>query len=220
MATWMKALAVASAAVVAVFPLFSQLAVAQAVPIPAGEELDEVELAKVEGEAAPVVIAKVIKLLKMAAKAVATIGTTTTLTVQRGCEKVVEMGTNLTLKASFTATATATQHPLATRMIGSGIMSATFTAANQGSLQDVLVAGASGMLGGAVGHGVGKLPFTQQSPLLTSFTTGFFTGAGFEAIYKAIDPHQPVTLREVAWAGLGGGVGSLGTDSLLLKPKP
>ncbi|MBC7093158.1 hypothetical protein H5T53_04015 [Candidatus Bipolaricaulota bacterium] len=236
MAAGKKAVVVALAAMVAAFPTFAQLSVVQAVPVPAGEELDDVELAKVEGEAAPLVawlapyIVKGATWAIKAAKLAAGAGTVAMTTMQKGCQKAVEVGTSLTLKGvslvqqgvslAQQGVSLAQQHPLATRTVGSGIASATSTALSGGSLQDVLVAGAAGMLGGATGHAVGKLPLAQQHPLPINVTTGFVTGAGFDAMYKAIDPHQPVTLRGVAVAGASAGLGSLGIEALLLRPKP
>ncbi len=106
----------------------------------------------------------------------------------------------------------ATQHPLATRTISSGISSAGFTAANGGDLKDILVSGASGVFGGAIGHGVSQLPISQQNSLLTSVATGAATSAGFEALYRALDPSKTLTLRDVSVAGAGGAVGSLVGD--------
>lgn len=62
MARWLKALAVALAAVVAVVPAFAQVGVAQAVQVPSsailpqGAELSDAELLEVDGEADPLTV--------------------------------------------------------------------------------------------------------------------------------------------------------------------
>ncbi len=219
MSRWTQVVAVALAAVVGVVPVFAQLSYAQAVQVaqtapvlPIGDEMDDAELAEVDGEVLFILkLAKVAKLAFMA-------GTVAATSVQKGCQRASEAVTSLTLRgvsSAEQAVMMAQQHPLATRMAGSSVASAVTTAANGGSLQDVVVAAASGALGGLAGHGVGKLPIAQQNPLPVSATTGFVTGAGFEAIYRALDPSTPVTLRDVAVAGFGGAVGSLGVDGLI-----
>ncbi len=225
MSRWIKVVAVALAAVVGLVPSFAQLGYAQAVPVaqtapvlPIGEEMDDAELAEVDGEVLltsvfilGLKLAKVAKLALMA-------GTVAATSVQKGCERASEAVTSLTMRGvSLTQQAVmmAQQHPLATRMVGSSVASAGTTAADGGSLQDVVVAAASGALGGLAGHGAGKLPIAQQNPLPVSATTGFVTGAGLDAIYRAVDPSRPVTLRDVTVAGLGGAAGSLGVDWLI-----
>jgi len=103
MPRWMKALAVAVAAVVGLVPAFAQVSYAQAVPIPAGEELDDAELATVEGEGIQVVFI-------WAKRAVATATPIATTTTQRGCQGAVELGRTLTLKGASVVD----QHKLAT----------------------------------------------------------------------------------------------------------
>ncbi len=218
MSKWMQVVVVALAAVVGLVPAFAQLSYAQAVPVsqtapvlPSGEEMDDAELAEVDGEILltsvfilGLKLAKVAKLALMAGTVVAT-------SVQKGCERASETVTSLAMRGqSF-----AQMHPLVTNVVGSGVASAGMTAAQGGRVQDVLVAGASGALGGATGHAVGKLPIAQQNPFPAAATTGFVTGAGFEAIYRAVDPSRPVTLRDVTVAGLGGAAGSLGVDWLI-----
>lgn len=97
------------------------------------------------------------------------------------------------------------QHQLTSRMVVSSVASPGWPFATGGDLKDVAVSAASGALGGLAGHGVAKLSIAQQHPLLISATVGFVTGAGFDTIYRAVDPSNPVTLRDAAMAGLGGG---------------
>jgi len=167
MARWMKVLAVALAAVVGLVPAFAQVSYAQAVPIPAGEELDDAELATVEGEGIPVgVLWPLVKLglkiggfVRWVKYAVATAGLMATTTMQRGCQRVVEAANTLTLKgATF-----AFEHKLATDLtIGAtagglhgGLRSRAET--TWGKLADAVEGAAIGLGVGLTSFGVQKL---------------------------------------------------------------
>jgi len=93
-----------------------------------------------------------------------------------------------------------------------------------GDSKDILVAGASGAFGGAIGYGAAKL-CPQQNSFLVAGLSGFFTSAGFETIYQAIDPSKNLHWSDVVLAGVGGFTGSLGVEGVIhigrrLQQKP
>ena len=158
MTRWMQALALALAAVVAVPPAFAQLSYAQAVPIPAGEELDDAELATVAGEGVKLVFLaklalKTVRVARWVKLAATTATLTATTTMQRGCERAVEVARTLPLRGlSFTS-----QHPLATNIsvgaVGGGLTGGLLSGADTtlGKVRDAGISAFAGGFTGAVG---------------------------------------------------------------------
>ena len=112
MSRWMQVVAVALASVVGLVPAFAQVTYAQAVQIPQGDELADDDLAAIEGEAAPVVVA----LAPKAAKWIVGALVAAEMAVHRGCNRAVEVALTLATSArNFTQS-----HPLATNLTLSG----------------------------------------------------------------------------------------------------
>lgn len=173
MSKWMQVAAVALAAVVGLVSAFAQLSYAQAVPVlqtapvlPSGEEMDDAELAEVDGE---ILLTSVFILGLKLAKVARWLGPTLIVAerlASSGCQKAVQVAgqaaakiDELTMRGlSFTA-----QHPLATNVgvgaTGGGLVGGL--ASRGDSLPERLVDAGIGALGGGA---VGGLSFVMTHP--------------------------------------------------------